>query len=229
MNRDGILKAAYFACIAIGDEPSVRNVVGMVRKISGKGLRTQDALRWLDSFKRETVGNRGGNARETLITLNSANPETPGKQAGNLRAGVVKELELETTSPNGDGPTSAKASKKTRTGQQSSLPLDLENTIRARQIMELVWARIKPTVGLSIGKTEWGKQNIRFARDLARLGRTDDEISAAIDSHNVKFGIPRTVKAVQTELGYLDAGPAKPRQSPAAGPPVQTIPKADRR
>jgi hypothetical protein len=98
VNRPGVLKAAYFACLSIDEDPTVRNLTGMVRKITGKGMRTQDVMTWLKPF-RETLGKNSSAGRETQVERKEPISETIGKQTGNLRAGVVKVLELE---DNGD-------------------------------------------------------------------------------------------------------------------------------
>jgi hypothetical protein len=111
VNRPAVLKAAFFACLAIDEEPSVRNVVDMVRRITGKGIRIEDARKWLDSFKRDTVGIQAGNAPDTAAPRKSAISETDGIQAGNLRAGAAKELELQALSFGDSGSASEPAAQ----------------------------------------------------------------------------------------------------------------------
>lgn len=70
MNKDGIIKAAYFACIAIGYTPSVRTVNDMVRRIRtngkpGHGFRTEDIAEWFHRW--ETIGKQSGTEPETPI------------------------------------------------------------------------------------------------------------------------------------------------------------------
>ena len=93
MNRPAVLKAAFFACRAINqDDPTVRELVDMFRRIAGKGIRTQEAAAWLRNW--ETTGTRQGSIPETKIRHKVASPETSGKEPGNLRAGAVKDLEF---------------------------------------------------------------------------------------------------------------------------------------
>ena len=104
MNQASVLQAAWYACRALGQPTSVRNLIAMFRRITDKGIRTQDALRWLNEFEhRETVGKQTGNTKaqlpETSFPHKSTISETVGKQdpsePGNLHAHAVKVLNIE--------------------------------------------------------------------------------------------------------------------------------------
>lgn len=232
MNRVAMMRAAYFGVLAdpADGNPTVRAVQAMVFRMYARKFHNSEVAAFLKQSRTGlvTTWEQPGNALVTELPRKIADLVTDWEQDGNARAGVAKVLELEDTSPNGDG--ASKAAKASTTHKEATKPLqfDLDNTVRSSEILALIWTRIGATMGRSITKTQWGKQNRSVARDLARVGRTDGEIIAAFDSHVTKRGLPLTVKAVQTELGYLDAGPAPARRFDA-GTAVQTIPKDQRR
>jgi hypothetical protein len=221
VNRDGILKAAYFACIAIGEETSVRNVVGMVRKISGKGVRTQDALRWLDAFKRETVGNRSGNGRETLTTLKTANRETPRKRAGNLRAGVVKVLELQTSFI---ADAHAPAVEHTPPALPDGLPREFPQDVNALKRLTIPFLA---AFGNAKSDEAIRKHGPAYADVLAAFRSRGVSVSQAwsafADALAAHSGKPLFSNLANTALRYLPARPAGSRFDPPAGKPIRTL------
>jgi hypothetical protein len=94
VNRAGVIKAAFYAVIAMGDEPSSRSVQAMCERICGKRLRTADILVALRDLRNSvTIGQQPGSgavARTTRKTLASGSATvTDGKP---LRARVAKEL-----------------------------------------------------------------------------------------------------------------------------------------
>jgi len=71
--RDRLLKAAYFAVIAMEDVPSVRTVGAMFKRITGKGMRSDDIRKWL-SVEGEALAKK---YRDTLGTQLEHTLNTP--------------------------------------------------------------------------------------------------------------------------------------------------------
>ena len=79
-----ILKASYHAVLALGDQPSVRTVGAMFKRITGKGIRLDTVRAWLS--RPDTVRIRSEYERDTPTVLKNGVSDTPGIQLGYLRA-----------------------------------------------------------------------------------------------------------------------------------------------
>jgi hypothetical protein len=87
------------------------------------------------------------------------------------------------------------------------LPLDAEVQVAKHAMLDAVWELLEPTLGRSIGKTAWKKQNANVATDLVSLGRPLGDILAAWHSATGRLGSPcRTMRVLRDELGRMDAG-----------------------
>ena len=81
---------------------------------------------------------------------------------------------------------------------------------RARDILALLWPKVQTVVGRGMTRTQWGQRNKAAARDLAALGRTDDEILIAFASASERLGqAPYMLKIIQDELVKLALPPRK--------------------
>lgn len=106
------MKAAFFACKAVGLDPSVRNIVRATAAIRGlvgkaKPVWGEHARTWLQQNDTLAIQPRHGN--DTPGLLKTAQNDTPAIQARHPRARVVKELVLQTSlSPIGDTAGSAR-------------------------------------------------------------------------------------------------------------------------
>lgn len=103
MNRPAIIKAAYFMCLALGDDPTVRNVAEQIsRARGGKGFRVSLVTEWL-STNRETNGKRSGSISETNgkqeTRSNDPVREIEGKPNGKPSRAPHKVLESERKIP----------------------------------------------------------------------------------------------------------------------------------
>jgi hypothetical protein len=98
LNRAAVIQAAYFAVIAMGDEPSQRSLQAMTKRICGKALQTSDVLDFLRSKRSSStsVANEHmhpvAEVKHELATSGSV----PVAALSSPHAGVVKVLELET-------------------------------------------------------------------------------------------------------------------------------------
>ena len=80
MRTSTLLKAAYFACLAIDRPPSVRSICAMVKSISGKGMRSDSVRAWLSSP--DTLQIRRGHEPDTPFVLRLSKRDTVGAQPG---------------------------------------------------------------------------------------------------------------------------------------------------
>jgi hypothetical protein len=92
MNRERVLKAAYFAVLAMEQEPSQRSIQAMTKRICGKTMQTKDVLAFLRSVApqlRSSSDPVATNERkmDDLVAVQ--------KRASSPRARVVKDLDLE--------------------------------------------------------------------------------------------------------------------------------------
>lgn len=196
MNRDAVIQAAYFACIAVGTEPTYRNVNDMVEKIRGKGYRNGDVCAWLASrrgAKREQVGSKPGADIHRETTKPGAAPE----RAGVLHAGGAKVLGLEA----GDSPSTtsrespkappalfepevmepARAVKKHR--EQAP------TTVAGYAIRDRLGRLVAPYLrAMTVG--HWKKINSRDAEEMAKAGRTPEEAEQAWKDCYARTGKP---------------------------------------
>lgn len=114
MGTDQVIQAAYYACIAIGEEPSSRAIEEMVRRIRRpstaagcpRGIRRQTVVAWLANRNGNHLGtaaeplrNRAGTTTRAQKTDSGTTTERTGNQAGTLRAGVAKVLGSEKITP----------------------------------------------------------------------------------------------------------------------------------
>lgn len=99
MNRPALIQAAYFAVLAIGDEPSVRNVAAMTGRIrNGKEVWREAVRAWLIS-RIDTVAIQPRHTSDTPAPRQSDEKDTPAAQDRYLRVGVAKVLESEVELP----------------------------------------------------------------------------------------------------------------------------------
>jgi hypothetical protein len=170
-----VLKASYFACIAIGEKPSVRNLSAMFKKVTGKGLRLEACRVWLcewDTFGIQT-GHISETPGETDVKRKIASPETDAETVtGNLHAGGINgmpliELELEPSAP----------VKKPR---RKSLPLPPSPTeIQAREILAVVLPRVAAAIAGTMTQATWRARQKRTALEMAEAGLTPERVAEA--------------------------------------------------
>ena len=117
---DRLIQAAYFACIAIGADPTVRNVTkatAKIRSVTGqeKPVWGEHVRLWLKQKHEndtQTIPARYGH--DTSSVLEKRENDTEASEARYPRAGVVKELELEAVSSSFFEPTSSVLETETR-------------------------------------------------------------------------------------------------------------------
>ena len=78
----------------------------------------------------------------------------------------------------------------------------------------MLWPIVEPAVGRTITRTEWGKRNKATARDLAIVGRSDDDLLRAHEHASKRLGSTvYSLHIVRDELARLD-NPTTPREKP---------------
>lgn len=60
VKRDAIIQAAFYACLAIDQTPSRRNVEAMIKNIAGRAFRHEDVARWLAARNGDHFGTKAG-------------------------------------------------------------------------------------------------------------------------------------------------------------------------
>lgn len=169
-----ILKAAYFALVAIGETPSVRGLRRMVKQIDGKGVQSAIALAWLRN--RVTLGQHLGNGAVTPPPNKIKDSVTEGKQSGNLRARDLIELplELELKESKDSVLEPALKSKKAR-------KIPSEGDIAAWRLCDAAFKIVSGCHTLAMSSKTWRTRNANQARSLLGAGKTHDEIIAVLD------------------------------------------------
>ena len=93
MNREAVMRAAYFACLALDNRPTRRAVLAMIALITkGRSFRSSEVGFWLASQKREPNGTKPG----TTIRPNRE-PRSPRKNANWDQTGNHGEASTGTT------------------------------------------------------------------------------------------------------------------------------------
>lgn len=201
--HDGLIQAAYFMALALGDTPSRRAINEVLKRQRGRGLRPQIIAAWLrekalhdaGDANREPPGNHEplvnslfGNHSGTgnhlgTIAEPDGNHESLvktafGNQAGTTREpATLRELELENCSP----------TARTQRSPQKRLPLGPDGeTVQARAILTALWERIAPLVAPTMKRQTWERRNMTAARAMAHLPL--EAVLAAHEKHRARDG-----------------------------------------
>ncbi|MHB1549651.1 MAG: hypothetical protein ACYCX6_00430 [Vulcanimicrobiaceae bacterium] len=207
MKRDAVIRAAFYACQAVGQDTTIRPILAMVKRIEGKGIRYDLVRRWLkENRNRDSLGIRGGFEADSSGVLENANPDSPGIQPGFLRARaasvskfkatsseetnvsssivVTPSLQDSVTTPaevfNFAGPVTENL--KTRTPRQAKLPLNADKDIAARAVLDAAWAYLVDQVpDLALSRLQWRQRNKAVALDLVAQKKTPDDVVAMLE------------------------------------------------
>ncbi|MHB8406205.1 MAG: hypothetical protein ACYDCJ_12360 [Gammaproteobacteria bacterium] len=175
MNRDAVIKAAFFACIAVGDEPSVRSVAVMVGRIRGKGIRLDFVRAWLSgNAKRDTLGIHSEHKPDTPTVLKSPKRDTAGIQGGHLHARAAKVSIVRSTKDSNESLPGIEAPKKPK---RTLRPEDVAAWDITAAAYPIVAARFGD---LGMTQTDWKKHNKRAALSLHAAGKTPAEVTAML-------------------------------------------------
>jgi hypothetical protein len=187
LNRPAVIQAAYYAVLAIGDEPSRRNVVGMVKRITGKGIRFETVHAWMT--ERETLGKQSVTAPETPIVRKIAHLGNATETVGNPSRARHKVLDSE---DNKQASPAAAARQ---------LPLVDADEVRAREALAALWPLVSPALGRSTTQTAWKAKNKRVVLDMVRAGSSLAEIVAAHGNASRRIGgTVYSLRVVQDQL-----------------------------
>lgn len=97
MNRPAILKAAYFAVLAIGEDPTQRSMQAMTKRICGKAFQTKDVLEFLATHRpsSKNVADPTPHSVAEITHENAPPSSTPVAGSVAPHGRVVKVLESE--------------------------------------------------------------------------------------------------------------------------------------
>lgn len=158
------------------------------------GTSTDRVRKHREMKRRETVSETSD---ETPNETPQGTPEKHVPETGYTRS---REIEIEIDVANATSPQAAR---------QSKLPLVDESTLAARAILAAIWPRVSTSLAGVMTKTEWGKQNIRYARDLVAAGASLDAVVAAHATASSRLGAPvRMLNIVQSEMANQKAKPS---------------------
>lgn len=232
MNRDGILKAAFFACKAVGLDPSVRNLVkasaairgltGVARPIWGEDVRTWRAA---NVDENDTLAIQQRHGSDTAAPRKTAENDTPAIRVRHPRARVVKVLELQTSLiADADAPAVEKAPPALPDGLPRDFPQAVNDLKRLTVPFLAAFANVRTDEAIK-------KHGPAYADVLATFRSRGVSVSQAwscfCDALAAHSGKPLFSNLANTALRYLPARPTGPQRNDG-GTPVQTIPKADR-
>ncbi len=173
-----------------GAKPTFRQVAGMLRSW-GLRFRDEDLVAWLKPLravsrkqagnKKHARGQQTGNERETasrekevsLVAKSSEETIVSSSIAvtPSLRDSVTAPAEVFNFARPVVGQT------KTRTPRQGRLPLNRDNEIAARALLDAAWHYLADHVpDLGLGVTQWRQRNKASALDLVSRGMTPDAV-----------------------------------------------------
>lgn len=179
------MKAAFFACKAMDQAPSVRNVASMFRSIAGSGIRPETVRQFLAGFAlRDTLGTQLGHGADTAapnekgrLGYRRDTPRTPSP---------VRALnDLVTTYESTEEPS---APRRKRSPRQPALPIDADVRTLARSIRDAVLPLARPFFAGAMSPTVWKKRQAAAADEMARSGLTPERVVAAWEWHRSKTG-----------------------------------------
>lgn len=105
--------------------------------------------------------------------------------------------------------------KPSASASQPRLGLDKGETMAARDILVALWPLVEETVSQAMTKTEWGKRNMRYARDLVAAGVSPERVVEAHASASRRLGSPcYSLKILQDEIAR-GVAPVRPQQQKA--------------
>jgi len=212
MNRQAIIKAAYFAVLAMGNKPSRRSVERMIRKITdGVGFASADVAAWFRANPQyqlsraqspEPVQNQYRTTLEPFAEpLTERQSSVAQNQYENLTqnpshahaAKVLVKNKRNVDTPYQPGQLSLlpdaalKASKRKNDTVKTKVESEVEQ--RAFAIRDAVARCVQPLLnGITI--SAWKLQNARAAMSLAEANKTPNEVVAYWHAHTAWDGRP---------------------------------------
>lgn len=170
----------------LGKKPTARKAMEIAR-ILGFKVRNENAYRLLAKF-----GERPGST-PTIST--GALFEHGGSILSSHREAPRERLHVRDK-----GTPSSKEQATPATPPARQLQLVDEEEQTARAILATIWPRIQPHVH-GMTRTEWGKRNKRYARDMALAGTPIDRVMAAHTAASQRLGAPvYSLRIVQDQL-----------------------------
>ena len=204
-----MLKAAYYAVVAVEGTPSVRSVAAMYTRITGDPIWHEFVRKWLSS---DTLAIQHRYSSDTPTVLKNDENDTAAIQQRAPRARVAKVLELNIAS---DTAYPQRAKPKPR---QTKLIEDAET--QARAILAAFWPLVQPALSsngrATMTKTAWLQRNKATALDLARCGVDLEDLVAAHTAASLRMGsVVYSLRIVQDQLAR-PATPVRHRSAPSA-------------
>lgn len=168
VNREAVIRAAYFMCKALGQRASRREVDAIIAKqTGGKTFRHAEVDRVLTSL-RGPIGVQPGT--------------TTGTKDG------AQELQLGTTTGTGTGPYARVVTRTSNSSSESTTPHNpKQKRLRlvpagegeAQAILDAVFPLVSERIAGKLTKTKWRQINKRAALDMAQAGLTTPQVIAA--------------------------------------------------
>lgn len=198
-----VIQAAYFAVLAIGGDPTRREIQEMTKRICGKTMQSKDVCAFLRA-KRLPVPLQSQPSTKPVPSPSTKSdvPVPTQSQASTAPVRVAKVLELELEA----SPPPVKPVKPAREDKRT----DAEKTADAAMLLLL--ARIQPYLhGMTV--TTWRRQNRRVVVDMVQSGMTVPEIDAAHDHIRDGAGNPYVVLDwFQKKLAVQGVKPPEPER-----------------
>lgn len=190
MNREAVIRAAFFMAKALGQRTSRREVNAVIAKQLGKGFRTAEVAAVLSKL-REPLRNQHGTSKEPASVLKTCtlgtSREPPGNPLPLLHVQDNLDSELRSSSRNGKpSPVAANG----RAKRVTQLPLDRALLDSKNAILKAVWNELQPFIGRSSTWTDWRARNSVVAASFAKLGFTPEQIVAAWKHASDRKGEP---------------------------------------
>lgn len=177
MNREAVIRAAYFLCRALGRRTGRREVNAVIVALIGKGFRWEEIDKTLAAITRGPLGDQAGTSTGTTIHAQNGVLGTTESALSGPRAREL-ELELELVDSLRSStyvvPTQAEKRNKNR-----KLPFDRAELDARDAILRVVWQHIQPIIGRSTTWTDWRGRNQRIAMSFARGGFAPDQVEKA--------------------------------------------------
>ena len=237
-----LVRAAVYLCRLAHEKPSASKVTAAIKAVSGKGMRKGDVCRLMKqlfAIEGDTSGNRSGTEaelsgnhspgnREPLLSTTGTDSQSYGNFSGtspehharnrNVKLEIKKEIVV-SQQPELKLEHEAVKPKKPQRGPS-------EDDLRAFAIRDLLAKHIEPMLnGMTI--VAWKKANVRACSDLAKAGKTPEQVLAYWQSHTASDGRPFAVVSYLQQHMARNGMPQTATPKPAArgAPAERYVPK----
>jgi len=246
MDRLKVLKASWFMAVALGKQPSRRVIQEITKATAGTAFRTQEVHAFLKAW--QFIGQDGRPHLRTELSPVGNHCESKLSPVVSPVA-VLKKLDLSPvdrvtrvhseSNTRADLESNVEENIKVVVSQQHELKLEheapkaskpkrgpSEDDFRAFAIRDLLAKHIEPMLnGMTI--VAWKKANVRACSDLAKAGKTPEQVLAYWQSHTASDGRPFVVVSYLQQHMARNGMPQAATPKPAArgAPAERYVPK----